>query len=452
MLSLHGRINLSALSVLIAFLGLTGLALDEAYRQSAESAVRDRLKGQVYALLGAADENASGELALSQAPSDPRFSNPDSGLYARVRGADGKLDWRSPSMLGRDVEFLGASRPGVWSFSQLRTPEGSLMAVNFGVIWEDDRGRGHRYTFAVAESMAPLLRQVAGFRTTLWIWLGGATLVLLMVQGVVLRWGLSPLRRVAAALHRIESGRDERISGDYPKELLGLVHNLNALIARSRANQERYRNSLADLAHSLKTPLAILRGAAAEGAGRPLLEAVDEQVQRMDEIVRHQLQRASASGQGALLRSVPVGPVVDKLARAMAKVYRDKGVDCRIQVAADAHFFGDEGDLMEILGNLLDNAFKYCEHRVELYGASASSPAGLPGILEMRIEDDGPGIPEDQVSTVLQRGRRADQRHPGHGIGLSVVDEIVRLYRGRFSIAHSDLGGAAVSVSFPVQG
>jgi two-component system sensor histidine kinase PhoQ len=449
MLSLHGRINLAALTVLMAFLGLTGLALDEAFRQSAEAAMRDRLQGQVYALLGAADEDASGGLMLPEAPPDPRFSRPDSGLYARVWGADGKLDWRSPSLLGRPGAFMGSAKPGQWRFSTIQTPEGALMAVNFGVMWEDDQGVGHRYVFAVAESMAPLLRQIARFRTTLWLWLGGSTLVLLAVQGLVLRWGLSPLRRVAAALQRIESGDEERLEGAYPKELRGLTQNLNALIARSRANQERYRNSLADLAHSLKTPLAILRGAAELGGGPTQLETVGEQVQRMDEIVRHQLQRASASGQTALARAISVAAVVDKLIRAMVKVYRDKAVECRADVLPEVRFVGDEGDLMEILGNVLDNAFKYCEKRVELHASIAEGGSGLPGALEVRIEDDGPGIPQDQVSVVLQRGRRADQRHPGHGIGLSVADEIVRLYRGTVAIGRSDLGGAEIRVRLP---
>lgn len=290
------------------------------------------------------------------------------------------------------------------------------------------------------------MQEIAGFRRTLWIWLSGATLVLLAVQGMVLRWGLSPLRQVAAALQRIESGDEDRLKGDYPPELRGLTRNLNALLDRTRASQERYRNSLADLAHSLKTPLAILRGAAAEGRAEALRPAVDEQVGRMDEIVRHQLQRAAASGRSTLIRSVPVTPVVEKVLRAMDKVYRDKAVESRTELDGDARFFGDEADLLEILGNLLDNAYKYCRGRVLVAAGPAESEGPGRPDLELRVEDDGPGIPGEQVSIVLQRGRRADQRKEGHGIGLSVVDEIVRLYEGRLSIGRSEMGGVSIRV------
>ena len=446
MLSLHARINLAALGVLAAFLGLTGLALDEAFRQSAETGMRERLQSHVYGLLAAADEDDQGELELPLALPDPRFSNPDSGLYARVRGEGGEFDWRSPSLVGRSVDVLRALGAGVWAFSRVRSGDQRLMAVSFGVIWEDDEGRGVPYTFAVAETLEPLMQEIAGFRRTLWAWLSGATLVLLMVQGLVLRWGLSPLRQVTGALQRIESGEEDRLKGDYPAELRGLTHNLNALLDRTRASQERYRNSLADLAHSLKTPLAILRGAAAEGGSATLRPTVDEQVRRMDEIVRHQLQRAAVSGRSTLIRSVPVAPVVAKVLGAMDKVYRDKAVQPRMEIAESVRFFGDEADLMEILGNLLDNAYKYCRSRV-LVAAAAVAPEGAGRHdLELRVEDDGPGIPEEQVRIVLQRGRRVDQRQEGHGIGLSVVDEIVRLYEGRLSIGRSELGGVAIRV------
>jgi two-component system sensor histidine kinase PhoQ len=302
------------------------------------------------------------------------------------------------------------------------------------------------YTFAVAETMEPLLQEIAGFRRTLWIWLSGATLVLLLVQGMVLRWGLSPLRQVATALQRIESGDEDRLKGDYPPELRGLTRNLNALLDRTRASQERYRNSLADLAHSLKTPLAILRGAAAEGGREALRPTVDEQVQRMDEIVRHQLQRAAASGRSTLIRSVPLAPVVDKVLRAMDKVYSARAVESRTDLSPDARFFGDEADLFEILGNLLDNAYKYCRGRVLVAAGPAPSDDSVRAGLELRVEDDGPGIPEEQVSIVLQRGRRADQREEGHGIGLTVVDEIVRLYEGSLTIGRSELGGVSIRV------
>jgi two-component system sensor histidine kinase PhoQ len=433
--------------VLIAFFGLTGAALDEAFRDSAETAMKERLKGHVYALLAAADEDPSGTLVMPDLLPDPRFSNPGSGLYARVRGEAGGLDWRSPSLLGLELNPLVPSEQGVWRFTPLEWSGSVLLAVSYGVIWEDAQGRELAYTFAVAESMAPLLDEIASFRRTLWLWLGGATLVLLMVQGMVLSWGLAPLRRVASALRRIESGEEERVHGRYPKELQGLTSNLNTLIERSRASQQRYRNSLADLAHSLKTPLAILRGAVSETPTGPLSETVGEQVARMDNIVQHQLQRASAAGGIGAVGWLEVQPVLEKLVRAMQKVYRIKGVDCRVRVSEGTRFQGDEADLMEILGNLLDNAFKYCRQRVDVMASALGREGGRPR-LSIAVEDDGEGIAEEKVELVLQRGRRADQHQPGHGIGLSVVDEIVRLYQGDMSIGRApELGGASIRIT-----
>ncbi|MES9856032.1 MAG: ATP-binding protein [Sedimenticola sp.] len=440
--SIHSRLLWAATLVLVAFLGLGGLALDRAYRDSLEQAVEARLMGHIYQLLGAAETDEKGRMRLSKNLSDPRFANPDSGLYAQAKGEEGGYRWQSHSTIGSALALLQQVVPGQQRFQHLA----SHYILNFGLLWEDDSGRELDYTFAVAESDQAIKAQISAFRESILFWFGGAALVLLLAQWAALRWGLGPLRQAAQRLKLIESGEAEHLEGQYPKELTGLVRNINSLIHTGRSTQERYRNSLGDLAHSLKTPLAVLQGAVDKGDADELREAVKEQVPRMDQIVSYQLKRAAAMGRRGLADNTAVAPVVTRLIRTLEKVYREKGVDCKSQLDEMAIFPGGEGDLMELLGNLLENAFKYCRSQV----AVTLLVTGAEPRLEIHIDDDGPGIPEAERSGVLQRGKRADQRAQGQGIGLSVADEIIRLYGGEIQIQDSELGGATVVVTIPL--
>lgn len=448
MRSLHGRLLVAATLVLAAFLGATALALDEAFQERTERAMRERLLSHVYALLAAADEDEAGRIALPAELPDPRFSNPDSGLYALVESAEGGFRWRSPSLTGQVPGFLHPQPPGRRSFSRERLGDAEIHVLNFGVTWEDDAGDEQALTFAVGSDLAPLSGEIEDFRRTLWLWLGGAAAVLLLMQGLILRWGLGPLRTLAGDLRRIEAGTLDRLTGNYPAELAPLTRDLNALIANSRANQQRYRNALDDLAHSLKTPLAILRTAAAESLGAAELRIqVVEQVGQMDEIVQHQLRRAAAAGRVTLGQVTDLGPVADQLVRSLSKVYRDRALTISTAVAAEARFFGDRADLLELLGNLLDNACKYGRTQVRLSAGVLRAGAPRPG-LQLRVEDDGPGIAPEAVARALGRGQRLDSSLPGQGLGLAMAREIVAVYGGTLSVARGALGGACIEVRF----
>ncbi len=448
--SLQTRLVTAGTLVLAAFLGLTGFALDKAFRESIETATIDKLKGQIYGLLGAADVDRRGRLRLPQSLSDPRLSKPDSGLYAQVEGENGKYQWQSPSMIGRDPVEIMPTPAGEFRFQRTGPPD-DMFALSFRVLWEDNSGKEQAYTLMVSQTTDDLTSQIESFRFTMLLWMGGAALVLLLVQALVLRWGLTPLRQVAGDLKRIEAGEADGLEGEYPKELLGLTQNINSLISHGQASQERYRNSLGDLAHSLKTPLAVMQGALESEAEGSLREAVAEQLPRMDEIVRYQLQRASASGRSDVTRSQPVAPIVTKIVNTLHKVYRDKGVACDQELDDKAVFYGDQGDLMEFLGNLLENAFKYCATAVAVTVTCPEYEEGARLPLEITIADDGAGIPESEWKRVLGRGERQDQKQQGQGIGLSVADDIIQLYGGELKIGLSELGGAEIKVIFANQ-
>jgi two-component system sensor histidine kinase PhoQ len=443
MRSLNARVALSAGVVLAVFVALSGFALERAFRDSARSARQDRLLAQVYLLMAAADVDAQGRLSFANGPPEPRLDLPGSGLYATIVDNSGAVVWRSRSALSINLPAVLPLPPGVQRFDADQAGSMRLFNQRFGVSWTTGGGR-YPFTFSVMEDFAPFEEQLGVYRRSLFSWLGAMAVLLLAVLWLTLRWGLAPLRHVADELGRLEAGRQQQITGDYPSELRGLTDNLNALLSRERAQQQRYRDALADLAHSLKTPLALMRGSLRDGRlADDRVRTLEEQIERMDGIVGYQLQRASTSGRRLLEAARPLRPVIERLTGALAKVHADKRVQTEISVGEQVRTHVDEGDLTELLGNVLDNAFKWCAGRVRV-GAAIEG-----GALALRIEDDGPGISPAHAQEVLERGVRADQTVPGHGIGLAVVRDIVRAYDGRVEIGRSALGGALVTLVLP---
>lgn len=448
MRSINSRLLLAASLVLAAFLGLGALAIDDAYQESAESALQTRMMSQVYALLAAADTDQQGRMRLPENLPDPRFSKPDSGLYAQVTGEAGGYQWRSPSTLGRSLPLQKDLPSGQARFSYFPADD-PLYLLRYALLWEDDSGREIAYQFVLAETATALKARVGVFRKTILLWLGGAALLLLLMQGVVLRWGLKPLRTAANDLRMIERGEREQLAGDYPRELQKLTLAINSMIRHSTASRDRYRNSLGDLAHSLKTPLAVLQGAAETGDSEYLREAVVEQVPRMNQIVQYQLKSAAVAGRAGLAHNTRLQPLVDRLVTTLQKVYREKGIHCECHVAPELCFPLEQGDLLEVLGNILENAFKYAVGRVLISVLIDQERGDSGAAVGLCVEDDGPGIPPAIGRRVLQRGERADQRQPGQGIGLAVANEIIHLNAGKLELGRSNLGGARIVLWMP---
>jgi len=447
-LSLHARLLAAASIVLALFLGATGWALDRAFHEAAERALRERLQAYLYTLLAAAELDKRDHMQLPPDLPEPRFGLPGSGLYAELARADGRDRWQSRSVIGIALPFAARPAIGERLFETISGADGKpLYALSQGVAWPGSRGATLHYVFRVAEHLDGFNRQIAAFRRSLWGWLAGAGLLLLAVQGLILRWGLNPLRRVAADLAHIEAGETDRLHGDYPRELRGLTDNLNALLASTHAHLVRYRDALGNLAHSLKTPLAVLRGAlGVRGDENEKRQVMEEQIDRMRELIEFQLARAATAGRGALAAPIPVAPHAAKIVRALERVYAEKQVNAAVDISADAVFRGDEGDLTELLGNLTDNAFKWCRERVMVRARCISDAAGGPR-LELCVEDDGPGISPTDAQRLTARGVRGDASVAGQGIGLAVVRETVTLYGGELRFGRSALGGTAVTVT-----
>lgn len=448
-LSLQVRLLAAVGLALFAFLGLTGFALEQAFYESSLQNVRDRLKNYVDAFLAGSDVSVGGKVILPEYLPEPRFSQPQSGLYAAVVGEG--VHWVSRSALGYEMPFdTELSRNSERFVGPVETPLGLVFLYSRTVLWEVPGREDLKLTFHVAEGVEALNAQLEVFRRTLWTWLIVVAIALLVAEILILRWSLRPLRRLARDLSLVERGVLEQMPGGYPYELEGVTKGLNAFIESEREQRTRYRNTLSNLAHSLKTPLAVMNNEIESGNDQKTFRAiVHEQVGRMDQIVAYQLSRAATSGHKTFAAPIELLQPAEEIVTSLEKVYADKQVLCEFELDPEARFYGELGDLMELLGNLLENAFKWAAHHVELTARCHGPATARRRGLELVVEDDGPGIPADQVERLLQRGVRGDERVQGHGIGLSIVQDIVRAYRADLDVGKSEaLGGAKFTVRF----
>jgi two-component system sensor histidine kinase PhoQ len=455
--SLQARQLLAASLGLLAFLALAGYALDRAFVNVAGEVQRDRLESYASAYAGDIDFLRNGEIYVPETPPDERFERPGSGLYAEVVLPNG--NWMSGSARGPqlpEAEMLAGGEErfdGPLPMTNSDGSYGEVVRYGRGLIWDIARRPEAEfpYTIWVMEDAGTLPRQVRVFRQALWGYLGVAGLVLLLLQAVILRWSLWPLRKVIAELTRVQRGQANRMGERHPRELEPLTDSINALIESERENLDRQRNTMADLAHSLKTPLAVLRTRLDSDASETeLREEVATQLRRMNDLVGYQLGRAASAGHKLFAAPVDIEPHAEQIVRGLEKIYAAKGVICEFEIDTEARFHGEPGDLQELLGNLLENAFKWAKSRVLLVAKPGeTAPNRRPGLF-LAVEDDGPGIPPERIAHVLQRGVRGDERVQGHGIGLAIVQDIVRSYRGELHVGDAhELGGARFEVKLP---
>ena len=436
--SIRARLILGATLVLVAFVAAAGWAVQRAHADSLRTDRFARLKSTVYLLLAGAELDARGALAMPQSFPEPRLSLPQSGLYANIVNVARHETWQSASAVGLSPPFQRSVAVGQWRYDTLEAAGRNYLAVGYGVNWAVG-AQAAPLVLSVVEDRADFDREVAAFERTLWTWLSGAAVLLLLSQAVLLQWGLAPLRRAANEIRRIERGEQAEVVEAYPTEIAALTSNLNTLIRQERVRQTRYKEALSFLAHSLKTPLAVLRGALGEPSQLPA--TVTQQVARMDAIVQHQLGRAAASGSARFVPYLPLAPIVNRIRDSLAKVYADKQLVFTVECPPELEWRIDEGDAFEMLGNVMDNAAKWAKHHV---AACVSRDAGG---LTIRVDDDGPGFSDTR--SILQIHVRADEQVPGHGVGLAVVNDLVASHEGVLKLSRNEMGGGRVDMVLP---
>lgn len=437
--SIHSRILFSALIILTLFMGLTGVVLDKAFRNNITNLQQENLRTQIYTLLASAELDDNGKLSLPADMTEPRLNLSESTLHSRIISKDNKVVWQSKSMLNINLPFICNRDIGKFSFTKMTDNNNNFTLVTFTTQWITDSGE-KTYIFQVAENDSILSSQIDLFRKNLWGWLAGVSLILIIIQTFILRWGLKPLRYVAEELLEIENGNEKRLSSEYPKEITPLTQNLNQLIDSSQQQLIRYRDALGNMAHSLKTPIAVLQGVI-ENMTTTDKDTAQEQLKTINDIVEYQLQRAATVGRLQLTEAIKLRPITEKIFNTLNKVYKDKHIDAQFEIPASFTIKIDEGDLFEMLGNLIENAFKWCNKKVLLRIEISK------GQTKLIIEDDGPGIDKKESELILLRGQRADQTTPGHGLGLAMVNDMLLLYKGSMEISKSTLGGAKIIIN-----
>ena len=437
-LSIRSRLVAGGFLVLLAFLAFAGWAVQQAYADSLRTQRFARLQTTVYLLMAGAELDATGSLVMPPSLAEPRLSLLGSGLYANVSNLDKGEEWQSASTVGLNLPFQRHQTTGEWRLETVAAPATlridkptaglAFLAATYAVKWSTNN-KDAPLVFSVLEDKAEFDQEVSAFERTLWSWLIGTGLLLLLTQTLLLRWGLRPLGQVAREIQHIEQGVKTHVEGNYPRELVGLTHNLNLMIDQERARQTRYKEALDDLAHSLKTPLAAMRASLDEPTA--LANIVNQQVTRMDDIVRHQLGRAGAAGATRFSPHLALAPVLFRIRDTLAKVYAEKNLSFTIT----------EGDAFEMLGNVLDNAAKWAKSEVAVTVSLERDR------LCIRITDDGPGFIDPQAGQT--RRVRLDETVPGHGIGLAVVRDLVASYQGELTISRAPSGGAQLDIILP---
>ncbi|GKS69128.1 two-component system, OmpR family, sensor histidine kinase PhoQ [Nitrosomonas sp. PY1] len=440
MMSLSQRVLFSATLVLLAFIVGIALTLDRAFYDSARLGVQDRLFAKLLMLMSDAEIDDAGVLDLETNLIDAELGHVNSSTYGFVIDQVGTILWRSTSSLNENIPVTSSLDKGTKIFEQTVFADQTYFIYRYAVAWETPTGE-YPLTFVVITDTTLFDAQITQYREDLWGWLIALIALLLFMQMLVLRWGLKPLRHVSVELAAIESGMQENLKGNYPSELKLLTDNINSLINHEHKQQKRYRNGLADLAHSLKTPLAVLQGAVnSEEDEVSRRKVIHEQIDRMDSIVQYQLRRAVTAGGGTGMTLVLLKPMVDRIVNTVQKAYRTKQSEIDIQMDDVIGIRIDEGDLMELLGNLIDNAFKWCRYSIQICAECLGNQVAI------QVKDDGPGIPSQEADRILERCVRADQSIPGHGIGLAIVHDIIQAYDGKMTIANNPAGGACITL------
>jgi two-component system sensor histidine kinase PhoQ len=452
--TISSRLFLASAILLPLFLGLTGFFLDRAFHQGLIEAEESRLRAHINLLFSVAEmpepnSYTRPNLRMPLTLIEPGFERPNSGLYAYIFNDKKEVIWKSNSASLKESplydELSHNNTPGKMRMDELPLDGRNYFVAHYDVLWEDINNKSHPYRFVVVHSGKTFRSELAAYRKELWRWLGAVAVFLLIAQTLILKFGLRPLTKLAAALEAMQSGESNKIEGKHPRELQQVIDNLNQVLAREQSLRLRYRNSLADLAHSLKTPLAVLQGQLGQkGGNQEAQQLLHDQIQRMNEVISYQLQRAVSSQQTGTVRRTRLEPLVQRLIKALRKVYADKNIRIDTQLAPNSILMGDEQDMMELVGNLLENACKYGFAQVLVSSYKDDQ------YMWVSIEDDGPGVPPDDVDRILKRGQRLDSKIPGQGIGLSVATEIVQGYNGIIKVSKASLGGAKFEFGIPL--
>ena len=428
-------------------------ALSALYRAQTIQLLEEELDASLVALSRAVDQTPEGELTAreNELPADPRYETPLTGRYWAILSVDAEglpqRDLRSTSLWDGDVPLPDGLRraaladPGTAVFGDAEGPDAERLRVGARAIVLGETGLR-----AVLLAAADREKPDEGARRFLFLLLGAMIALaggVLIAMAVQVRVVLAPLSRVREHVSDVREGRRTHLDSTYPEEVRPLTEELNKLLEHNRAVVDRARTHVGNLAHALKTPLAVLRN---EAVGDSELDrVVQRQTEQMRTNVDHYLKRAQAAARAQTLGArTEVKPVLEGLARLLERLFEDRGIRIVATSGPRDIFRGEQQDLEEMLGNLMENACKWATHRVEV-----AVTRSREGRLRIHVDDDGPGLAPEARRAALTRGVRLDETAPGSGLGLSIVQEVAELYSGELSLATAPLGGLRATLELP---
>ena len=425
--------------VLLVALPILFFSIGKAYYASLVEATEKTLEAHLYSLISEVDFTERG-IVMPSTILAPELNRLNSDTYAMIYRDDQPV-WHSESAVNVNiVPHYIETKAGAADFRRVEYKNTIYWQLSLTVILNNIDQSEHA-RFILLKRNDALLRLMDGFKQTLvnWMYVMGVAIAGLMAIGFV--WSARPLQRLDKEIKAVESGDIQQIKGLYPVELQTIKSDLNLLLESQQRQKERYRASLSDLAHALKTPLAVLKSS-------PLANDADaqEQLDRINVMIEHQLKRAATGASDTWKKQTAIKPVLDSILSAMSKVYREKDIIFNSAVSDKDYFLGDKTDLLELLGNLIDNACKACRSQVDIQVIQSKS-------LRIIISDDGPGVPENKRESLLTRGTRLDTYESGHGVGMAIVSDLVKSYHGLLTISDSELlGGAKFTLEFNYNG
>lgn len=447
--SLAVRLIVGAAVWSIIALAAGGFVLSSVFRDSVVRSFDAQLNVYLEALIADSEVRPDGKLTAQTDLGDPRFGQVFSGWYWQIDGSKGVGSPPGPDSRSRSLwdEIIRVD-DGVEIGGVIRgyTQGPDQQTLRFIARRISLPGSGLPFTFILAGDTAVINGEIRRFDTMLSWSFTILAMGLLFALFVIVRLGLSPLNRVSEALAAIRSGKADRLAGDFPVEIQPLADELNSLVQHNASLLERARTHVGNLAHSLKTPLSILKNDANTETGA-FAESVDRQADTMRRQIDHYLSRARTAAAAHVLgsRTAPE-ETLGALARTLKKIYAERGVEIETEFHGTLQFRGEQEDFEEMIGNLMDNACKWASSSVKV----TVQPAGVEaGKLSIAVEDDGPGLPPEAKEEVMKRGARLDESVPGSGLGLSIVRDIAELYNGQLSLESSSLGGLNATLVLP---
>ena len=438
--SLALRLVLAAACWIAAALLVGGILLSAVFRDYVERGFDTRLVVLLESLVAVTTLDSEGRPQLTRGLGEPRFDQPYSGWYWEI-AVEGRPLLRSRSLWDQTLPMSNEPTTSEALSSNARGPEGEPLRLaerEFSLP-----GADHRFRYGVAGDSTEIDEEVARFNTTLAWSLSVLGLGLIAALILQVRFGLQPLRRVRQAIIAVRTGRAQRLEGEFPVEISPLSNELNILLEHNAAVLERARTQVSNLAHALKTPLSVLTNEAAVAVG-PLAETVKRQTTAMRRHVDHYLTRARAAAATRVLGArTEVAAVVEDLRRTLERIYAERAIRIETDLQPGLGFRGERQDLEEMLGNLIDNACKWAHSQV-IVGTRTDG-----GRIVCTIDDDGPGLAEDQRVAVFDRGTRLDESVPGSGLGLAIVRDIAELYGGSITLERSPQAGLRAVLVLP---